>query len=168
MSNLHGLLTSGCPNVAGLERIYAAYGQRPDFVFEAVSSMRLSDPDVAWRAIWLVRRFARDQVVPEPALARIAASVDEFSHWVARLALCQLFAETGCPSSLREAVFPFLCEAFADRRVIVRAWAISALMTFQSDPRYRSEIHALLRRARQDTGKSMQARLRRVALRQVS
>ncbi len=163
MKSLEALLAVSSLSVAELDRIYGAWGKGPDFLSAAVSALRQLDPDRAWRAVWLMRRCARDQGFPEQEFARLASSIEEYTHWLARLTLCQLLAETGCPRAHREAVYPFLIESFSDRRVIVRAWAISALVKFEDDSRYRQNIRGLRRAANQDPAKSMQARLRHLA-----
>jgi len=45
---------------------------------------------------------------------------------------------------------------------MVRAWAISVLMGFETDERYQKSVQALLRDARADSAGSIQARLRRL------
>jgi hypothetical protein len=168
MRNLLDLLGKPSVNVAALERIYGGFGNAPGFVASAISAMRQLDAEVAWRATALLRRCAQDGRLSESDLAEIAASADEVTQWIARLNLCQVFAITGCPESIREQVFPFLVNCYEDRRVIIRAWAISSLVTFQSDPAYAKEISVLVRRAGFDPQKSMQARLRQLKLRAFS
>jgi len=145
-----------------LEALYSQTAANPRLGAWAVSSLESLEPEQTWRAIWLLRRVAKTRELSVEELGALTEKVDMAEHWIARLNLCQLFAATGVPASLREDLFPFLRESFADRRQIIRAWAISALATFQDDPCYRPEIKALLRNARKEKGKAMQARLRRL------
>lgn len=148
--------------IPGLERLYSELGARAEFFSWTLSALDFLEPEQTWRAIWLVRRLAKTRELSEAELRDLSERLDAAGHWIARLNVCQLFAVTGVPPSVREEMFPFLREAFADRRVIIRAWAISALVRFGDDARYRSEIRAMLRKARSESGKSMQARLRRL------
>ena len=163
MNNLLDLLAKESVKVAALERIYADAHAHPEFAGEAIRAMRLLDSDVSWRAVWLVKRLARDRKLSEADLVRLAACAEEMSHWAARLNLCQLFATTGCPLAARDALYPYLVACFANRRVMIRAWAISALVEFQDDPKYRKQVAAMLRQARTDPGGSMIARLRQLS-----
>jgi len=163
MNNLLDLLAKESVKVAALERIYADTPEHPEFAREAIRAMRLLDSDITWRAVWLLKRLARDRKLSEADLVRLASCADEMSHWAARLNLCQLFATTGCPLAAREALYPYLVECFANRRVMLRSWAISALVEFQDDPKYRKQVAAMLRQARTDSGGSMIARLRQLA-----
>jgi len=82
--------------------------------------------------------------------------------------VCQLFSRCACPVSRREDVFPFLQDCLHDRRVIVRAWALTALWQFRDDQRFRAKILAARREAEEDAGKAMVARLRRLGGREQS
>ena len=147
-------------DVRALEHIYRAWPEKDVLASEALFAMRQLDADLAWRAVWLLRRLAREGKLGERQLIQIAAAADEMTHWLSRLNLCQLFSTTNCPGAMREAAYPFLSECFSDRRVIVRAWAISALFGFRADPEYREPVAAMIRAAKKETGKAMQARLR--------
>lgn len=160
MNNLLSLLGKDSVNVAQLEAIYVAHGASPGFVADVISAMRQLDADVAWRAVWLLKRHARNRKLTEGELVRLAQCAEEMPHWAARVNLCQLFGTTGCPASAREALYPYLVECFANRRPMIRAWAISALVEFQADERYRQPVAAMLRAARKETAGSMIARLR--------
>lgn len=127
---------------------------------DCIALLQQLDSEYLWRALWLLRRSAEEAPLTGEDLERITEAVDEPMHWLTRLCLCQLLATTGCPESLRGAVAPMLCRSFEDRRVIVRAWALSALWTFVEDPLHGRRIRALRRVAAKDSQKSMQARLR--------
>lgn len=160
MNVLFDLLVKEPVRVSDLERMYGAYAGRPEFVDEVIRAFRQLDPDIAWRAAWLLRRHARIHGLQEHELMRLIQCADEQEHWIARLNLCQLFAATGCPARARETLFPFLADCFRDRRTIVRAWALSALMAFRGEQAYARIVADMVRRARQDRAASMQARLR--------
>lgn len=160
MNNLLSLLAKDSASVAVLEAIYAGERDHPEFAIDAIWALRQLDADSAWRAVWLLMRLAQEQRLSETELTRIAECAEEQTQWISRLAICQLFSAMRCPVSARETLFPFLADCFADRRVIVRAWAISALASFREDPAYRSQVIAMFRQARSDPRKSMQARLR--------
>ena len=162
MSSLLSLLSRDSIKVAQLESIYAAHGAGPGFAADAISAMRLLDADRAWRAIWLLKRLAVDHRLSVPELTRVAQCAEEMTDWAARLNLCQLLAATGCPAETREALYPYLVECYANRRPMVRAWAISVLMGFEADERYQKSVLALLRDAQADSAGSIQARLRRL------
>ena len=163
MNNLLDLLAKESVKVAALERIYAETHEHPEFAAAAIRAMRQLDSDIAWRAVWLLKRLARDRKLSEADQVRLALCADELPHWASRLNLCQLFATTGCPRSGRDALYPYLVECFANRRVMIRAWAISSLAEFQDDPKYRKQVAAMVRKARMDSGGSMIARLRQLA-----
>jgi hypothetical protein len=162
MNNLLSLLSKEAVKVAHLERIYAAHGASADFATEAIRAMRQLDADVAWRAVWLLKRLAVAHRLREADLIKITQCAEEMTHWAARLNLCQLLAATGCPAAARETLFPYLVECFANRRPMIRAWAISVLVSFQDDERYRKPVTAMLHEAQADPAASMQARLRRL------
>jgi hypothetical protein len=149
-------------NVAALARLQAHSGAKPGFVSEVITVLGQLDPEVAYRAVWLLRKAAAESRLDERDWARIAELVDASDHWIYRLTLCQLFAEAACLPALRAQVFPFLQRCFTDRRVIIRAWALSAMLRFRDDPVYRLAIQRTLRIAQRDPAKSMQARLRRL------
>jgi len=163
MDNLPSLLGKDTVKVAHLERIYAASSSSQSFVADVISAMRQLDSDVAWRAVWLLKRHARKRKLLEGDLVRLAQCAEEMPHWASRLNLCQLFGTTGCPISAREALYPYLVESFANQRPMIRAWAISVLVDFQTDEKYRTPVAAMLREARNDTAGSIVARLRQMA-----
>jgi hypothetical protein len=163
VSSLLFQLSKESLNVAALERIYLDHHMSPAFAADAIFAMRQLDSELAWRAAWLLRRQALDQGLEEGALVRMATFVDEMTHWIARLNICQMLAITGCPRLVQDSVFPYLDECFRDRRAIVRAWAISALASFSDEPKYRRQILLMIRKARMDSAKSIQARLRHLA-----
>lgn len=150
--------------VSELEQLYSQFGSNPRLFSWVISALETLEPEHAWRGIWLLRRLAKMCAFSEEELAALAAKADIVEHWTARLNLCQLLAITGVPASVRDELFPFLRESFADRRQIIRAWAISALVGFRQDERFSSEISGMLRSARRESGKAMQARLRRLDL----
>jgi hypothetical protein len=160
MSALLHVLSKDDVNVQALERVYRAYGSSPEFLDDALSAMRQLDIELAWRALWLLNRAGRDRALPEATLAKVAAYVDELAGWAARLCACQLFAAHPCPYASRETLFPFLSECFADRRVILRAWALSALRHFCDDAKFARHYSVMLSHARDDPAASMKARLR--------
>lgn len=162
MTSLLNLLSKDSIKVAHLERIYAAHGSSEGFASDAISAMRLLDSDVAWRAIWLLKRLAGEHRLGDADLTRIARCAEEMTHWASRLNLCQMLAITGCPTASREVLYPYLVECFANRRPMIRAWAISVLVGFQAEERYRTSVEAMLRDAQADSAGSIQARLRRL------
>jgi hypothetical protein len=164
MNGLLSVLTKDSIKVAQLERIYSAYGASAGFAGDAISAMRQLDAEVAWRAIWLLKRLAVDHRLDDADLFRLAQCAEEMTDWASRLNLCQLLAITGCPVATREALYSYLVECFANRRPMIRAWAISVLAGFGSDERYRKPVKAMLREAHADSAGSIQARLRRLKL----
>jgi hypothetical protein len=164
MNGLLNLLCKEPTKVAHLERIYAAHATSEGFANEAMRAMRQLDAAIAWRAVWLLKRLAADHRLRESDLIRLAECAEEMTDWASRLNLCQLLAITACPASAREALFPFLTECFANRRPMIRAWAISVLVGFRADERFREPVAAMLREAQADPAASIQARLRRLML----
>ncbi len=150
--------------VREMEQIYAQFGSHASLFSWAAAAFEFLEPDQMWRGLWLLRRLARTRKFSESEMTILAGKADLATHWTARLYLCQLLAITGVPESARDDFFPFLRQSFADRRQIIRAWAISALVTFKEDARFRSGIAGLLRQARRENGKAMQARLRQLGL----
>jgi len=149
-------------DVTALRSVYDRCGAHPKFVSHAIGTLGQLASDDAWRAVWLLKRAVADLDLNGEDLRKIAELVDSSDHWVFRLTTCQLLAATGCPPELREQVFPFLQRCFGDRRTIIRAWALSGLIGFESDPLYRGSIQQMKRAAQRDSSKSMQARLRRL------
>lgn len=162
MNGLFILLNREEIKVADLERIYVAQGCDGSFASDAIGAMRQLDAELAWHAAWLLKRRARDRGLAPEDLVRLARCADEMPHWAARLCLCQLFAATGCPAEVRDALYPYLAECFAHRSPIIRAWALTALMPFKNDRIYQHSVDAMLRKARRDPAGSVQARLRRL------
>jgi len=148
--------------IAELEPIYSRFGSDPRLFSWVISVLEVLEPEQVWRGIWLLRRLSKARAFSEQELVTLAARADIAEHWTARLNLCQLLAITGIPAPVRDELFPFLREAFVDRHQIIRAWAISAMTTFRSDERFQTEIDSMLRQARREPGKAMQARLRRL------
>jgi hypothetical protein len=163
MSYLLPLTSEQRVSVGTLEIIYAAQGRREEFVRDVFRLFDLLDRDDLWRPLWLLRACARDNRIHANHLTQLAGHLDEFTHWISRLTLCQLLAHTGCPAALRDDVYPVLADCFSDRRVIIRAWALSALMHFD-EPRFQKPVATMLRAAHKDPAKAMQARLRNLAL----
>lgn len=149
-------------SVAQLAQVYAECSGRPAFVAETISALRQLDADIAWRAMWLLLRHARNGRVDGNAVIRVGAEAEGLAHWMARLHCCQLLSRTGCPPEVREGIFPFLVSWTSDPCPFVRAWAMTALATFAHDPEYRREIAGILQHARRDPAKSVQARLRAI------
>ncbi|HEY5551481.1 MAG TPA: hypothetical protein VIK52_06320 [Opitutaceae bacterium] len=132
----------------------------PGFFAEVATALELLDGDASWRAVWFLRQAADECLLSEADIKKVPRNVEASRHWAARLLLCQIFAQVECPESERETVFEFLVKCFADRRVIIRAWALSAMWPLRRDPRFRNEVQRCMRAARKDPGKAMQARLR--------
>ena len=162
MNPLSDQLTRAKVQIPELTEIYLRWGANPALATWAISSLEIMEPSQVWRALWLLRQIAQTRELSEQELSALAEKGDIVEHWTARLNLCQLLAATGVPASVRDELFPFLRESFSDRRQIIRAWAISALVTFQADKRFRPEIEKMLRQAHREAGKAMQARLRRL------
>jgi hypothetical protein len=143
-----------------LRAIYTQHGATPGFLLEVLRVLPQLDATTSCRAVYLLRLAAIDGRLESSHWGRVAAAVDSSEHWLFRLLMCQLLAVGGCPAELGAQVRPFLVRCLDDRRTIVRAWAISGLAQFQTDPAGRSTYEVQLRRARRDRSKAMQARLR--------
>lgn len=162
MNPIRDSITREHVRISELEMIFSKFGTNPKLFSWVLSVLEILEPEQVWRGVGLLRILARTRSLSEQELAALAEKAELAEHWVARLNLCQLLSITGVPASVRDDFFPFLRESFADRRQIVRAWAISALLTFGQDARFRSEIAEMLRKARRESGKAMQARLRQL------
>lgn len=163
MNNLLDLLAKDSVRVAALERIYANHCDDPEFASGAISAMRQLDADVAWRAVWLLKRHGLEGKLNEADLERLALCAEDMTHWASRLNLCQLFAASGCPPAVRDVAFPYFVECFGNRRPMIRAWAISVLSEFRDDSNYRKQVAAMLLHAKADPAASIVARLRRLS-----
>jgi len=161
MSYLLPLTSEHRVSVRSLENIYAAHGHREEFVGDVFRLFDLLDHENLWQPLWLLKACARDNRLSEDRVAQLVGHLDGFTHWISRLTLCQLLAQTGCPAALRDDVYPVLADCFSDRRVIIRAWALSALIRFD-EPRFQKPVATMLRSAQKDPNKSMQARLRKL------
>lgn len=157
-----GTIESEHTTVATLRRLYAQNRAARGFLSEVATLLEVLDEDAAWRAVWILKTAAEDDLLGVREIETVARNIEVSRHWAARLLLCQLFAQVECPESERENFVGFLLKCFEDRRGIVRAWALSAMWRFRRDPRFRSEIQRCLRAARKDPGKAMQARLRQL------
>jgi hypothetical protein len=155
-----GVIESGETKVATLRELYARNREVSGFLAEVAGLLETLDEVAACSALWILKTAAEDGVLGDREVAVVARSVGASRHWAWRLLLCQLFARVDCPESERENVFEFLVKCFVDRRVITRAWALSAMWRFRGDPRFRTEVNRCIRSARKDPGKAMQARLR--------
>jgi hypothetical protein len=164
MSEWLHLLRRESRGVSVLRQIYLAYRSQPRFVAELIAALRRLDPDAAARAAWLLDRAAREGLVDESLLPAIARAAEEATDWITRAHLCHVFSVTGCPSSLREAVFPFLQECIRDPHASIRCWALSAMIGFADDPAYAADVAEYVAQARHDPNKATQARLRQLGL----
>ena len=162
MQSWHKVIESEGTTVSALRRLHAGNRATPGFFAEVAALLDVLDEDAAWRAVWFLKSAAEDGMLGAREIETVAGNVEVSRHWAARLLLCQLFARVECLESERENVFEFLLKCFTDRRVIVRAWALSAMWRFRRDPRFGIEIQRCLRAARKDPGKAMQARLRQL------
>lgn len=160
MSVLLGYLGRERVSAAQLERLYEQGKARPGFATEVVAALAQLDPDIAHRAVWLLRKLAGETRLDDAAMRRVVEYIDASGHWIFRLTLCQLFAETDCPRDVADDVRAFLRKNVEDRRVIIRAWALTALMRMPRELVSESERQQLWRAAERDPAKSMQARLR--------
>ena len=145
-----------------LNALFTQFHAQPDFARDLISALDQLDPDLTYRALSLLLKLARASLLSSADLARLIDRLDASDHWLHRLTACQLLAAQPLPPDLGPDIFPFLERCFGDRRVIIRAWALTAMMAFQSHPRFRAATRAALRTARRDPAKSMQARLRQI------
>lgn len=148
--------------VIALKRLYERHHASPSLVSDLLAAIDHLDADLAHRAVWLLRRCVESGRFDTDDLARLIDHLDASDHWIYRLTLCQLLSAVALPENLRDQTFPFLERSFTDRRVIVRAWALTAMTRFISDRRFSAVIKTMLRAARRDPQKSMQARLRAI------
>jgi hypothetical protein len=162
MSALLQHLTRAHLPASALRSLYAQFHTSPTFIPDLISALDHLDPDLTHRALSLLTQAARTSPLSLEHLARIADRLDASDHWLHRLTACQLLAAAPLPLELAEDVFPFLQRAFTDHRVIIRAWALTAMLSFRDHPRFRPDVLAALRVARRDPAKSMQARLRQI------
>ncbi len=157
MNALEDILLSSETKVNDLERLYSVDRHRQGFLEQAVKLTEVMEEEQAWRALWLLRRAAEDGALPQRDLIRVVENLGLTRHWTWRLVACQLLAAVDCPRAERDSVADFLSECFEDRRVIVRAWALSALCRGWSEDERTKRCMAA---ARRDPAKAMQARLR--------
>lgn len=162
MSVLLGYLGRERLTVTQLEQLYEQGKARPGFVDDVIAALGQLDPENAHRALWLLRKIAGEAGLDAAAISRVMEYVDVSTHWLFRLTLCQLLAETKCPPALADEVFSFLKKSFGDRRVIVRAWALTAVLQLPRRREREGKIREMVRTAERDPAKSMQARLRRL------
>jgi hypothetical protein len=162
MSSLVTLLAKDSVDVAQLETIYEERAGGTTFVRNAIHAMRLLDPDLAWKAVWLLKRHAERDQLRKKELLEIARHADEMAHWISRLVVCQLFAIAGCPKSARENLFQYLVESARDRRPMIRAWSLTVLADFRAEHRYRTTVESILCEAGKDSAASVRARLKHV------
>jgi hypothetical protein len=159
MRALENVLLSPEAKVHDLERLYSSERHRAEFLEHAVRLIEVMEAEDAWRVLWLLRRAAEDGELPQRDLGRVLQNLGLTRHWTWRLVACQLLAAVDCPRAEREYVADFLFECFEDRRVIVRAWALSALWRgWAGEERTRD----CMKTARRDPAKAMQARLRQL------
>lgn len=122
-----------------------------------------SEEDEQWVALDRLKNLARAGGLPVEVLGGLAERAPGCPEWRARLTLCQIFGANACPEPARPSLVPWLRDCcFRDRRVIVRAWAVSAIWQIRGDPRYRSDWQAMSAEAARESAPSMRARLRRL------
>ncbi len=165
MSVLLGYLGRERLTVTQLEQLYEQGKARPGFVHEVIATLGQLDPEKAHRALWLLRKVSAESCLDAAAVSRVIECSDVSEHWLFRLTLCQLLAETTCPPEAAEDAFSVLRKCFDDRRVIIRAWALTALVRLPRDRAREGEIRERVRAAERDPAKSMQARLRHLTRR---
>lgn len=125
--------------------------------------LSLGDPAPARLAAWLLLRDAPSAHRDAPELARAIEAALGCDGWTVRLQTCHLLARIDCPPSLHDDAVAFLENAFTDRRVIVRAWALTALeRSSRVDTSLRPRYRKLRDLAARDAAPSMRARLRRL------
>lgn len=162
MSALLALLSRDRLTSRDLDDLHAQFHTRPDLISDLIAALDQLDADIAYRAMTLLLKIARSSLLSARDFTRIADRLDASDHWIYRLTACQLLAAQPIPHDLGGDVFPFLQRCLTDRRVIIRAWALTAMLPFRRDPRFRPAVAAALRLARRDPAKSMQARLRQI------
>ncbi|MGC4075305.1 MAG: hypothetical protein QM760_22945 [Nibricoccus sp.] len=163
MPELTPLLSRPQLTAAQLKEIYAALSARDGFADELIRHLPLLDPPHVCRPLGLLRMIAESRGLGAGHVTRIIRHADAFSeHWLGRLLACQLLAITGCPRESEDDAFPFLADCFEDRRVIIRAWALTVLSRF-TGAHHQKSIASMLARAQKDPAKSMQARLRHIS-----
>lgn len=164
MNSLIALLGQDGISTAAIEALYLAQRDNPRLARDLVAAARELDPEYAWRPVWMLLKLARERGQIHPAvLCDLARVAEEITHWVGRLTLCQVFGHCACPAEAREVLYPVLEDCFSDRRVIIRAWALSALYSFRDDDRFRDDVQRMILVARRDPAPSMQARLRKLS-----
>ena len=161
MSELTPLLSRQRLTAAQLGEIHAAFAARDGFVEELLRTLPLLDPEHVRRPLGLLRMIAEDRGLAAAEVSQLIQHFDLMNHWLARLLCCQLLAITGCPRQDEDDAFPFLADCFRDRRVIIRAWAITVLSRF-TGAHHRKAVASMIASARKDPAKSMQARLRQL------
>ncbi len=160
MSILTEVLARDDVTVADLERVYQKICDDPHWQRDALESLSALDEEQVHRALWLLHRRQVDQPLPLAAVEQVIEATAGARHWLVRLQVGQILALAGIPERMLEPAFDYLRECFSDRRVIVRAWALSALYPLRHDRRFSGEVRRMITAARRDPGKSMQARLR--------
>ncbi|MCR6656429.1 MAG: hypothetical protein NVV63_11580 [Opitutus sp.] len=165
MSVLREVLSREEVAIADLEQVYQKICDDPHWTRDALEALSTLDEEHVGRPLWLLRRAQDDCPLPPETVARIVEATAGARHWLVRLQVGQLLAAAGIPERVQEEAFDYLRECFADRRVIVRAWALSALYPMRHDERFAGEVKRMLAVARRDPAKSMQARLRHLTSR---
>ncbi len=145
-----------------LNSLYAEFHAHPDFARDLISTLDQLDADLTYRPLALLLKLARASQLSSDHLPRLVDRLDTSDHWLHRLTACQLLAAVPLPPEFADDIFPFLQRCFTDRRVIIRAWALTAMLSFHSVPRFRPDVLAAVRVAQRDSAKSMQARLRQI------
>jgi hypothetical protein len=159
MSELTPLLSRPRLSAGQLREIHTAFATRNDFVDELIRNLALLEPPHVCRPLGLLRMIAEDRELDASIVAKVLQHVDAMDHWLARLLCCQLLSTTGCPLENEDDAFPFLADCFRDRRVIIRAWALTALTRF-TGAHHQKSIASMRTIAKKDPSKAMQARLR--------
>ena len=162
MSELTSLLSRPRLTAAQLGEIHTAFATRAGFVKDLLRAFPLLDPEHICRPLGLLRMIAETRGLDTTSVSKVIQHIDLMDHWLARLLCCQLLAVTGCPRKDEDDAFPFLADCFRDRRVIIRAWAITVLSRFTS-AHHRKAVASLMAVAKKDPAKSMQARLRHLS-----
>lgn len=150
-----------------LRAIYQREAGRGNFTRVLAEAVASGSRQLERNGAWLLRKWVDDGgPLPAGEWELIVDGLAGVMDWVARIELCRIAAAH--PALLASApaeIAAFLRASADDPNPFVRAWALTAFHVLgQSHPAYRAEARRRLAKGRKDPAKSVQARLRQLAL----
>ncbi len=116
------------------------------------------------RATWLLKRLAESKTQFNPKqLAAILDSLSEFTHWEAKLHVCQMLPHVIIPKASERKVVWFLEMSLSETNKFLRAWAYNGFYELaKQHPEYFAYAMEQLDRGEAEKSAAVKARIRNI------